>query len=85
MHPHDASPPPPVTGVPHHTNTIERGAFALARCTCGWSGPARRSRERARTDAAAHVSQAAAHGPNTVAHGPESVAHVSEQERPVPQ
>lgn len=41
---------------PHHTTTMERGSFALARCTCGWSGPARRSRDRARTDATDHVS-----------------------------
>ncbi|MEU2264698.1 hypothetical protein ABZ557_31540 [Streptomyces sp. NPDC019645] len=38
----------------HHTTTVERGSFALARCSCGWTGPARRSRERARTDARAH-------------------------------
>ncbi|MEU2507780.1 hypothetical protein ABZ621_24135 [Streptomyces sp. NPDC007863] len=39
---------------PHHTTTMERGSFALARCSCGWSGPARRSRDRARTDATDH-------------------------------
>ncbi|GGY77890.1 hypothetical protein [Streptomyces omiyaensis] len=39
---------------PHDTTTTERGSFALARCTCGWTGPARRSRERARTDADSH-------------------------------
>ncbi|MEU3610086.1 hypothetical protein AB0E83_32310 [Streptomyces sp. NPDC035033] len=44
---------------PHHTTTAERGSFALARCTCGWAGPARRSRERARTDAAEHETSAA--------------------------
>ncbi|MFD4142633.1 MULTISPECIES: hypothetical protein [unclassified Streptomyces] len=38
----------------HVTTTAERGAFAFARCSCGWSGPARRSRERARTDAVSH-------------------------------
>ncbi|WP_175408928.1 hypothetical protein [Streptomyces sp. TRM64462] len=43
---------------PHRTTTTERGAFALARCSCGWAGPARRSRERARTDAAEHLSSA---------------------------
>ncbi|MHC5701122.1 MULTISPECIES: hypothetical protein [Streptomyces] len=42
----------------HHTTTVERGSFALARCSCGWTGPARRSRERARTDARAHESAA---------------------------
>ncbi|MEU9855855.1 hypothetical protein [Streptomyces sp. NPDC047974] len=40
--------------APHHTTTMERGSFALARCSCGWSGPARRSRDRARTDATDH-------------------------------
>ncbi|MGW2301946.1 hypothetical protein [Streptomyces sp. NPDC001809] len=39
---------------PHTTTTSERGSFALARCSCGWTGPARRSRDRARTDAADH-------------------------------
>ncbi|MFE9820586.1 hypothetical protein ACFYSH_00175 [Streptomyces sp. NPDC005791] len=38
----------------HSTTTVERGSFCLARCGCGWSGPARRSRDRARTDAAEH-------------------------------
>ncbi|MFD9542714.1 hypothetical protein [Streptomyces sp. NPDC060022] len=38
----------------HTTTTVERGSFCLARCTCGWSGPARRSRDRARTDAEHH-------------------------------
>ncbi|MGW6537825.1 hypothetical protein ACWGBV_12225 [Streptomyces sp. NPDC055051] len=47
----------PATG-PHRTTTQERGSFALARCTCGWSGPARRSRDRARTDAAEHADTA---------------------------
>ncbi|MEF9884311.1 hypothetical protein [Streptomyces sp. P9-A4] len=39
----------------HQTTTTERGSFALARCSCGWTGPARRSRDRARTDAADHL------------------------------
>ncbi|MEU9360209.1 hypothetical protein AB0D35_19120 [Streptomyces sp. NPDC048301] len=38
----------------HSTTTVERGSFCLARCSCGWAGPARRSRDRARTDAAEH-------------------------------
>ncbi|MEX0170528.1 hypothetical protein [Streptomyces sp. LMG1-1-1.1] len=38
----------------HTTTTTERGSFALARCSCGWTGPARRSRDRARTDATEH-------------------------------
>ncbi|MFE9040095.1 hypothetical protein ACFY9F_30595 [Streptomyces sp. NPDC012421] len=51
----------PATG-PHHTTTQERGSFALARCSCGWSGPARRSRDRARTDAAEHADAARPEG-----------------------
>ncbi|MFI6103886.1 hypothetical protein [Streptomyces sp. NPDC051310] len=47
--------PPTVTGG-HEATTVERGSFCLARCSCGWSGPARRSRDRARTDAAAHLT-----------------------------
>ncbi|MFI9629080.1 hypothetical protein [Streptomyces sp. NPDC052042] len=38
----------------HEPTTVERGSFCLARCACGWSGPARRSRDRARSDAAGH-------------------------------
>ncbi|WMX45900.1 hypothetical protein RGF97_14990 [Streptomyces roseicoloratus] len=41
-------------GVSHDTETAESGAFAFARCACGWRGPARRSRDRARTDARTH-------------------------------
>ncbi|MFJ3694446.1 hypothetical protein ACIPW9_10080 [Streptomyces sp. NPDC090052] len=41
----------------HTTTTSERGSFCTARCVCGWTGPARRSRERARTDAAEHMAQ----------------------------
>ncbi|WBB64225.1 hypothetical protein O7599_17675 [Streptomyces sp. WMMC500] len=39
----------------HRTSTAERGAFVCARCTCGWTGPARRARSRARADAADHL------------------------------
>ncbi|MFE9558625.1 hypothetical protein ACFYMW_37780 [Streptomyces sp. NPDC006692] len=45
-------------GVPHQTTITERGSFAVARCTCGWTGPARRSRDRARTDADIHLTPA---------------------------
>ncbi|TRO62087.1 hypothetical protein E4K73_22930 [Streptomyces sp. IB201691-2A2] len=38
----------------HHTTTVDQGRFCLARCTCGWRGPARRARSLARTDAEAH-------------------------------
>ncbi|GHC59012.1 hypothetical protein GCM10010349_27440 [Streptomyces flavofungini] len=43
---------------PHRTSTVENGPFCAARCTCGWRGPARRARSRARTDAADHMTQA---------------------------
>ncbi|MFD7747455.1 hypothetical protein ACFV2V_26540 [Streptomyces sp. NPDC059698] len=52
--PAPASPDGPPGG--HTTTTIERGSFCLARCSCGWAGPARRSRDRARTDAADHLA-----------------------------
>ncbi len=39
---------------PHRTTVVERGAFAAAKCQCGWHGPARRARDRARQDAAGH-------------------------------
>ncbi|MGC5345690.1 hypothetical protein ACPXCE_25770 [Streptomyces sp. DT24] len=48
----DESPAAPV----HTTTTAERGSFCTARCACGWSGPARRSRERARADAQSHLA-----------------------------
>ncbi|MFD5631408.1 MULTISPECIES: hypothetical protein [unclassified Streptomyces] len=38
----------------HRTTTVEQGRFCLARCTCGWRGPARRARSMARTDALEH-------------------------------
>ncbi|MFH8506211.1 hypothetical protein [Streptomyces flaveolus] len=38
----------------HSTTTVEQGAFCVARCTCGWRGPARRARSQARTDAQSH-------------------------------
>ncbi|MCT9091137.1 hypothetical protein N4G70_20055 [Streptomyces sp. ASQP_92] len=39
----------------HQTSLTERGSFAVARCSCGWAGPARRSRDRARLDAETHA------------------------------
>ncbi|WP_326698921.1 hypothetical protein OG909_17420 [Streptomyces sp. NBC_01754] len=42
----------------HRPGTVERGSFCFARCPCGWSGPARRSRDRARTDADGHGTPA---------------------------
>ncbi|MFH8366470.1 hypothetical protein [Streptomyces sp. NPDC018031] len=38
----------------HRTTTVEKGSFSTARCSCGWFGPARRARSRAREDAAGH-------------------------------
>ncbi|MCX4959664.1 hypothetical protein [Streptomyces virginiae] len=46
--------PEPPTG--HTTSTADRGSFCLAVCTCGWNGPARRSRDLARKDAARHAT-----------------------------
>ncbi|MFK0257408.1 hypothetical protein [Streptomyces sp. NPDC090445] len=46
----------PSTGDTHTTDTTERGSFCLAVCTCGWRGPARRSRDLARKDAAGHTA-----------------------------
>ncbi|MFJ6785720.1 hypothetical protein [Streptomyces yangpuensis] len=68
MEPHiDAPPVPPLDAVPpprpqaqpqpptaHTTSTADRGSFCLAVCSCGWKGPARRSRDLARKDAAGH-------------------------------
>jgi hypothetical protein len=34
---------------------VEKGNFTQARCECGWNGPGRRSRKKAREDAAAHL------------------------------
>ncbi|MER5658429.1 MULTISPECIES: hypothetical protein [unclassified Streptomyces] len=40
----------------HRATTVEQGPFCLARCTCGWRGPARRARSQARADGAAHTT-----------------------------
>ncbi|MFI9153094.1 hypothetical protein [Streptomyces sp. NPDC053367] len=40
--------------VEHRTTTVEQGPFCVARCSCGWRGPARRARSLARADAAGH-------------------------------
>ncbi|UGY92856.1 hypothetical protein [Streptomyces gobiensis] len=39
----------------HQTSTTERGSFVSASCSCGWHGPARRARGKAREDASAHT------------------------------
>ncbi|MDP5313553.1 hypothetical protein [Streptomyces poriferorum] len=53
---HTAEVPPavPPARPAHEATTVERGSFCTARCSCGWSGPARRSRDRARKDAEDH-------------------------------
>ncbi|MFD6286466.1 hypothetical protein [Streptomyces sp. NPDC060205] len=47
-----------ITPLEHRTTTVEQGPFCLARCTCGWRGPARRARSLARTDAQNHTADA---------------------------
>ncbi|MFD8146063.1 hypothetical protein [Streptomyces sp. NPDC059708] len=51
---HPAEPAQTPSG--HTTSTAERGSFCLAVCSCGWTGPARRSRDLARKDATRHAS-----------------------------
>ncbi|MFD5873302.1 hypothetical protein [Streptomyces sp. NPDC060322] len=54
----DPSDSPVRSPSPGHTaTTVERGSFCLARCSCGWSGAARRSRDRARADAREHLGE----------------------------
>ncbi|MFF4589283.1 hypothetical protein [Streptomyces sp. NPDC001388] len=48
-------PAPPLPDGEHTTTTVEQGRFCLARCTCGWRGPARRARSLARSDAEGHA------------------------------
>ncbi|WP_072488035.1 hypothetical protein OH786_15835 [Streptomyces atratus] len=55
-HTDEVPPTAPAAPTGHEPTTMERGSFCTARCACGWSGPARRSRERARTDAAEHLA-----------------------------
>ncbi|WP_265562060.1 hypothetical protein [Streptomyces hygroscopicus] len=40
----------------HRTTTVEQGRFCMARCNCGWRGPARRARSLARSDAQGHAA-----------------------------
>ncbi|AKG44439.1 hypothetical protein H7827_12715 [Streptomyces sp. JH002] len=44
--------------VRHEVTLNERGPFVAPRCSCGWYGPARRSRPLARDEAAAHTATA---------------------------
>lgn len=48
----------PAAVVEELVRVVERGSFAVAMCACGWSGPGRRARKRAREDAAAHLAEA---------------------------
>ncbi|MDJ0384113.1 hypothetical protein [Streptomyces sp. G-G2] len=48
--------PLPSQSAGHSISTSERGSFCLAVCSCGWRGPARRSRDLARKDANAHLA-----------------------------
>ncbi|MER5865687.1 hypothetical protein [Kitasatospora sp. NPDC002040] len=41
----------------HQVTVDERGSFTFAHCTCGWSAPARRSRDRSRRDATEHLAE----------------------------
>ena len=36
---------------------VEKANFTHARCECGWRGPGRRSRKKARADASAHEQE----------------------------
>ncbi|WP_327253579.1 hypothetical protein [Streptomyces sp. NBC_01244] len=55
--PRDSSSAAPAPSTDHATSTSERGSFSLAACTCGWRGPARRSRDLARKDATGHAPE----------------------------
>ncbi|MFG2354189.1 hypothetical protein [Streptomyces sp. NPDC048521] len=49
-------PEPARSGQEHLTTTTEQGRFCVARCSCGWRGPARRARSQARADAEGHTA-----------------------------
>lgn len=36
---------------------VEKSGFTRARCECGWAGPGRRSRKKARADASTHLNE----------------------------
>lgn len=64
IHVHSDQPDPasPIPGadpaaLTHRTTIDEKGSFATARCTCGWVSSARRSRDKARKDAAKHEAE----------------------------
>ncbi len=44
----------------HHDSPlhlVDKKNFTQARCDCGWTGPGRRSRKKAREDAAVHLEE----------------------------
>ncbi|WP_420492804.1 hypothetical protein [Kitasatospora camelliae] len=43
----------------HRVSVEERGSFSFAGCSCGWFAPGRRSRDKARRDAADHAAETA--------------------------
>ncbi|MBW1603346.1 hypothetical protein JJV70_14800 [Streptomyces sp. JJ66] len=45
----------PATSAGHRISMRDNGPFVSAHCACGWRGPGRRARSRARDDAAAHT------------------------------
>ncbi|MFB7174416.1 hypothetical protein ACFCYM_26880 [Streptomyces sp. NPDC056254] len=47
-------PPTGPTVSAHTASATDRGSFCVGVCACGWTGPARRSRDLARRDAAGH-------------------------------
>ncbi|MFI6447868.1 hypothetical protein [Kitasatospora sp. NPDC050543] len=57
---------PPLSGAAltseHRVEISERGSFCFARCSCGWYSPARRSRDLARREGAAHLAASGAPG-----------------------
>ncbi|GAB3123977.1 hypothetical protein GCM10027160_44870 [Streptomyces calidiresistens] len=55
MHDERAAEPPAQVSGGHHITLVERGPFLAPRCSCGWRGPARRSRPLARDEAADHL------------------------------
>ncbi|MGP3987683.1 hypothetical protein [Streptomyces sp. 3N207] len=62
---------PAAQAAPHGTSLNERGSFCAASCSCGWRGPARRARDRAREDARIHQH---GHGDHTTAPPPGGAA-----------
>ena len=58
-----ADPPTAPAAAPHLVTVLEKGSFSTAHCSCGWRSPARRSRDKARKDAAEHTERETAPQP----------------------